>query len=109
MHDVVIGFPITPYNRRLEVCQRIIQECGKSLHHLLGLVDAGQPISPVPVFPLAIFSTDLRLTNFSQGNWDQVFGTNGFTATQARAVCYVPGGTLSPNGASLSLFALFMA
>ena len=40
--------------------------------------------------------------NFSQYNWDDTFGTNGFSSTQARFVPYFPNGTTPGNGLTVT-------
>jgi hypothetical protein len=49
------------------------------------------------------------LAHFSQGNWDSTFGTDGFTATQAQIVGYLPGGGFVGNGNPVTFYAMLMA
>lgn len=49
------------------------------------------------------------LTNFSQGNWINAFGANGFSSSQAQFVAYGPTGSFMPNGTVVTFYAQFMA
>lgn len=48
-------------------------------------------------------------THFSQGNWNNSFGVNGFTSTQAQFTFYSPTGAALTNGTVPTFFAIFFA
>lgn len=49
------------------------------------------------------------LLNFTQGNFVQSFGTNGFTSTQMQVTPILPNGTAVANGVAFAFYAILMA
>lgn len=47
------------------------------------------------------------LTNMSQGNWADAFGTHGFTSTQARLTAFFQTGTAVGIGTTVTFYATF--
>lgn len=67
-----------------------------------GLVTFSHGCSFTPVGGVAA-----PLTNFSQYNWSDAFGTHGFSATQAQIMPFFPGGASLGNGQVITFYAEF--
>src|ERR1035438_983515 len=90
-HDVEVSLPPTPRRRRGQLGHRIFKVVGVSLDQLARAIHAREPVAPVPVLPLAVFSRSHRSLNAVES----LQSLAGFSTS---LLSIKPAGARSPEG-----------